>query len=147
LYIIVNNGKERKSMAQRGATRPKVEGKNPCGRPRIFSSPEELQIKIDKYFEEAESKGKPLTMSGLAIALGIERATLCNYNKDEEYFETIKKARAKVESSFEELLLSGKATAGIIFALKNNFGWADKNELEVSGNKDKPLEVIITVEK
>lgn len=99
------------------------------GRPKKFNSPEDLQDKVDAYFEECDMNGKPYTMSGLALALDIDRKTLVNYSKDEKFFPTIKKARQKVETYLEESLQTG-SVAGVIFNLKNNFGWKDKTEVE-----------------
>ena len=66
-------------------------------RPRAFKSVEEVEEKINAYFNYCEEKEKPYTMSGLAYYLGIDRKTLLNYYKNEEYFHTIKKARDKVQ--------------------------------------------------
>ena len=54
----------------------KTEGrKHPGGRPRKYSTPEEMQIVIDKYFED---NPKP-TICGLALALGFaQRKSLLN---------------------------------------------------------------------
>lgn len=100
-------------------------------RPLIFKTPEELEEKIDAYFAECEVKEKPKTMSGLALALGVERKTLVNYAERDAFLPTIKKARQTVENQNEEMLVSGKGSAtGIIFNLKNNFGWVDKSEID-----------------
>lgn len=107
------------------------EKKHEGGRPLKFSTPEEMQEKIDAYFAECEVKEKPKTMCGLALALGIDRKTLCNYSNKDEFFHTIKEARQIVEGQNEEMLISGKGSAtGIIFNLKNNFGWVDKSEVD-----------------
>ena len=37
-----------------------------------------------------------------------------------------------VEAFTEEMLITGKNTAGVIFSLKNNFGWKDKTEVEAT---------------
>lgn len=105
--------------------------KNQRGRPLSFKTPEELENAVNQYFAECEVKEKPKTMSGLALALGIDRKTLVNYSNKDEYFPTIKKARQTVEQQNEEMLVSGKGNAtGIIFNMKNNFGWVDKTEQE-----------------
>ena len=99
------------------------------GRPRVFKSVEEVEEKINAYFNYCEEKEKPYTMSGLAYYLGIDRKTLLNYSKNEEYFHTIKKARDKVQMQLEENALSNKANPTFtIFNLKNNFDWKDKIE-------------------
>ena len=99
------------------------------GRPKAFKSVKEVEEKINAYFNYCEEKDKPYTMSGLAYYLGIDRKTLLNYSKNEEYFHTIKKARDKVQMQLEENALSNKANPTFtIFNLKNNFDWKDKIE-------------------
>ena len=98
------------------------------GRPRVFKSVEEVEEKINAYFNYCEEKEKPYTMSGLAYYLGIDRKTLLNYSKNEEYFHTIKKARDKVQMQLEECLYRLGNNSGVIFNLKNNFDWKDKIE-------------------
>ena len=105
-------------------------------RPKLYENKEEVQKIIDEYFKECDEKQKPYTMSGLAYALDMDRKTLLNYSKDEEFFHTIKKAREKVETMLEESLYRLGNNSGIIFNLKNNYGWKDqvevKNEHEVT---------------
>lgn len=105
----------------------------PGGRPPKFKSVEELQIKIDAYFDMCDENNRPYTMSGLANSLDCDRDTVLNYSKKEEYFGTIKKAKRRVEEYVECRLFQGKAT-GPIFNLKNNFGWKDKKEIEHNHN-------------
>lgn len=99
-------------------------------------------LKIDEYFESCKFKydemgnvislGDTITISGLAIYLGFEsRQSFYDYEKHEEYSYIIKKARLKVECSYEKRLDSKNPT-GAIFALKN-MGWKDKHEVEQSG--------------
>ena len=98
------------------------------GRPKIFNDVKEDKEKINAYFNYCEEKEKPYTMSGLAYYLGIDRKTLINYSKNEEYFHTIKKARDKVQMQLEECLYRLGNNSGVIFNLKNNFDWKDKIE-------------------
>ena len=101
------------------------------GRPLKFKTEEELNEKITAYFERCEIKDIPFTLSGLACWLEIDRTTLCNYAKREPFFNTIKRAKMIVEASMEERMLKGDInTTGAIFALKNNFRWTDKQEVE-----------------
>ena len=102
------------------------------GRPMKFSSVEELQQKIDLFWEDVdEGKIKP-TVSRLAVYLDTSRATLINYEAKEEYFNTIKKAKDRIEAEYEDRLIEGKATAGVIFALVNNSGWVNKQETKIN---------------
>ena len=98
------------------------------GRPRSFKSVEEVEEKINAYFNYCEEKEKPYTMSGLAYYLGISRQTLVNYSNQDQFFDTIKKARDKVQMQLEECLYRLGNNSGVIFNLKNNFDWKDKIE-------------------
>jgi len=100
----------------------------PGGRPNKITEKKELQEKIDKYFKECDNKSEPYTITGLCIALDICRDTLCEYAKKEEFSDTIKKAKLRVENYLEKHLITDSGTTGIIFNLKNNFGWKDKQE-------------------
>jgi len=104
-------------------------------RPKLYTSVEKMEEDIEKYFNECDEKEKPYTMSGLAYALDMDRKSLLNYSKDEQFFPTIKRAKEKVEQQLEENALSGKANATFtIFNLKNNYGWVDKQEVENSSS-------------
>lgn len=105
----------------------------PGGRPLKFESAEELEQKANEYFSMCDEKEKPYTITGLALALDCDRLTLINYEKKEEFFNTIKKIKLRVENYAEEQLMSGKGnTAGVIFNMKNNYGWKDKTETEAT---------------
>ena len=43
-------------------------------------------------------------------------------------------------------LITDSSTTGIIFNLKNNFGWSDKQQIEHSGNVNNPFEGMSTEE-
>ena len=99
------------------------------GRPKIFNDVKEVEEKINAYFNYCEEKENPYTMSGLAYYLGISRQTLVNYSNQDQFFDTIKKARDRVQMQLEENALSNKANPTFtIFNLKNNFDWKDKIE-------------------
>ena len=121
---------------------------NPNGRPLLFKTAEELQDKIDEYFDFCDNRiqqvyskkqdavieiinPEPYTIAGLAYAVGIDRKTLWNYSKKDEFFHTIKRARDKVQTDVERRLMESNPT-GAIFNLKNNFDYKDKIETEVS---------------
>ena len=123
---------------------------NSVGRPPKFKDEVQLQSLIEAYLEHCQVKDKPLTMSGLALWLGIHRSTLVNYSYNDRFFDTIKEARALVEADMEERMLGNKSNAtASIFSLKNNFGWTDKQEVNstntnVNVNKDINLSNIST---
>lgn len=116
------------------------------GRPRIFNSAEEMQEKIDNYFSSCfiikyDDEGnitemkriRPWTMSGLADALDMSRQSLINYSKDDEFFDTITRARRKIEIYNEEMIYSKEKYNGARFSLENNFGWKENKSVEHSG--------------
>lgn len=103
------------------------------GRPLKFKSVEELQILIDDYFEKCDKLKKPYTISGLALALDTDRITLIRYEERDEFCNTIKRAKQKVENQFEERAICGEYNPTMaIFLMKNNFKYEDKIQQEVA---------------
>lgn len=106
-----------------------AEGLTNSGRPPHFASPELMQVAIDEFFEITDH----ITITGLALHLGfVDRQSLYDYEKKEEFTCTIKKARTRVEQWYERNLMSASVT-GSIFALKN-MGWKDKTEVDSNVN-------------
>lgn len=95
------------------------------GRPLKFQSVEELQKKIDEYFGTTSEERQ--TITGLALYLDTSRETLMNYEEKDGYFDTIKRAKDRIQETYEHSLKK-RGNAGDIFALKN-FGWTDKQEI------------------
>ena len=107
------------------------------GRPFKFTDPEKLRCRIEEYFNGFLSE--KWTITGLALALECDRDTLLNYEKDKQgqskevppdVIRLIKKAKMMVHNAYE-LDLRKKGRSGDIFALKN-FGWTDKQEVDVT---------------
>ena len=129
--------------------------KNKAGQPRKYETEEELQDVINDYFRSCMKpvyqRGKPVkdpisgdfvfeivkpfTMSGLAEALDMSRQTLLNYSNDEKFFDTIERARRKIERFAEEKLFEKETCNGSKFSLSNNFGWAEKNKTILEAEK------------
>lgn len=103
-----------------------MEEKNDVGRPLKFKNVEELQKKIDEYFDNTPDI--EITVSGLCLALGTWRSVLMNYEVRPEFKNTIKMAKIRIAQEYEKDLRK-KGRSGDIFALKN-FGWTDKREIE-----------------
>ena len=116
------------------------------GRPNKFKSVEEMQIAIDNYFKECDEKERPYTISGLAYALDTNRQTLLDYQEKDDFSDTIKKAKAKIEQFVEERLFVGNNTAGVIFNLKNNYNWKDKQEIEADVKNDVTINIELSDE-
>jgi len=106
-----------------------------------YASVEELGRKIDEYFAECDAKNEPYTVTGLALALGLDRKGLLLYQGKNEYSNTIQKAKQKVQAYAERQLYRNGQVAGVIFSLKNNFGWEDKVQQEISGPEGGPVQL------
>lgn len=113
-----------------------------AGRPKKFNSVEELEQAIEEYFNYCDDYNKPYTISGLAYALDTNRQTLLDYQEQDEFSDTIKRAKARIERFNEELLFSKDVpTVGVIFNLKNNYNWKDKQEIEADVNNDVTINI------
>lgn len=116
--------------------------KHAGGRPLKFSDPIALSDKIDGYFAHCASSDDVPTVSGLAVYLGCDRDTLLNYQDKAEFVGTIKGAKDKIAALQESLALRGKInTVAWIFSAKNNLGWRDKVDHEITGTNGGPLQV------
>ena len=131
--------------------------KHAGGRPPLFKTVKEIEIKIEDYFNYCDNRIKtiysdktgddiqisdpePYTMSGLAYYLGMDRQTLLNYNNKEQFFDTIKKAKSRVEMNLDARMNDKSTfTPGQIFNAKNNFGWKDQSEHDIRVQEVKPL--------
>lgn len=127
------------------------------GRPPKYKTKEEIQEKIDAYFEECKGEvlkdadgnpmidkwgnpivlgARPLTITGLALSLGFNsRQALLNYQGKKEFNDTILRAKAQVERYAEERLFDKDGANGAKFSLANNFdGWKEKKEIDADVN-------------
>lgn len=116
------------------------------GRPLKYKTAEDMQKVIDKYFEDCDNyhfktydengneiykhAPKPYTITGLALALDLCRQDLLNYQGKKEFHDTVKRAKQRCENYAEEQLFRQGNCAGVIFNLKNNYGYKDKQEVE-----------------
>jgi hypothetical protein len=111
-----------------------AEKKNKGGRPPTIKTPEEFDRLVDAYVAKCEAEERPLTITGLALALGFYgRQALYEQSDRQGFSDSVKRARSIVEADYERRLGDRSlSAAGTIFALKN-FGWTDKLEHELSG--------------
>ena len=106
-------------------------GKDGEGKP-IFKKIPRLN-NLGKQLKYTEFTEHP-SMTKLAHYLGIHRDTLLNYSKDSEYFGSVKKGKEIIESYLEDRLFGNNVT-GVIFNLKNNYGWEDRSKHDISVDK------------
>lgn len=102
------------------------------GRPLKIETPEQMEKILNEYFKTTDEN--KITITGICLALGLDKSTFYDYEKRKGYKEIVRQARMIVENSYEMSLRENGRT-GDIFALKN-FGWRDKVEYEDTNTKN-----------
>ena len=123
--------------------------KNQYGSKPRYQTPEEMQVKIDEYFEKCKGTllrdhnddpiidrwgnpvyldKKPPTVTGLALALGFKtRRALMLYQAKKEFTDVVLEAKSRIELYNEEMLYDRDGSKGAIFNLTRNFaGWQEE---------------------
>lgn len=101
-------------------------------RERVYKTPEDLENKIEEYFEDCDIKERPYTWDGLSLFLKIHRATLYRYGEREDYADIVEFARLRISDELQVKTLQGEYDKTMaIFTLKNFAGMSDKVENEV----------------
>ena len=124
------------------------------GQPAKYTDPVKMQADIDIYFDEVcwedevtgqDSNGeniikrvmiRPYTVGGLAYHLEMSRQSILNYTQRDGFFDTIKRAKDRIQTWTEEQLFTTKQVAGVIFNLKNNYGWKDRQDIITNDDAD-----------
>lgn len=106
--------------------------------PRLNNA--EKQVYTTTYYEH------PSILS-LAEFLGTTRKTLWEYEDKPQFSNTIKMAKERIEHYLEDQLYRKDQVTGIIFNLKNNFGWKDKQEIEHSGETNMNITTMTNEER
>lgn len=90
---------------------------------------------VTKWGEPIMIGTRPLTVSGLALALGFRtRQSLLNYKAKKEFTETIESAMLRIEAYTEERLYDKDGVNGARFSLQNNFSaWNSAKETTEAG--------------
>ncbi len=78
----------------------------------------------------------PPSVAGLCVFLGISKDTWAEYAKDAKTAPVCARFKLRLEGYLVARLEGdkGKSVQGVIFNLKNNFGWADKVEHSGDGS-------------
>lgn len=108
--------------------------------PIDVNSDEEVLNRIQEYFSYCIGKDIRLGVEGLAMALGVNRCTLWDWetgrsraNLGSSRSDIIKKAKNFLSSYLENLGQNGKINPiTFIFLMKNHNGYTDKQEITVS---------------
>lgn len=121
---------------------------------------------VPKYIERQKTNAigdlvytqhEPYTITGLGLAVGASRDTLLNYENEllvsfdedlrKEFACAIKEAKQRVENYLEKYMHNGKNQTTAIFIAKNNFGWVDRHETDLTTKGDKIEGNVITFAK
>ena len=142
--------------------------KNPGGHPPKYSCPEDMQVKIDAYFKDCEGTmlkdddgqplrdkfgypiiidRKPLTVTGLALALGFtSRQALLNYQGKAAFRAMIERAKLQIENYAEMRLYDKDGANGAKFNLQNNFKhWDADKATQEDGGKAPAFNIIFDI--
>lgn len=104
------------------------------GRPKAFEGCNELDEQIEKYKIHCLEHNDIFTIIGLCVFIGIHKDTFYEYAKNPLYSDSHKKALSLAEQALVNGSLTGKYNPAVsIFMLKNNHGYKDKQEQELSG--------------
>lgn len=114
------------------------------GRPRVFTTPEEMGLAVDRYLNLCISHRTPPTYTGMILALGLSsKLAFRKYREYEGYAEEVDRAELLIEHEYEKRLNTATSATAPIFALKQ-FGWRDKTEHELTGANGGPVHSITT---
>lgn len=103
-----------------------------------YTSVKDLARMSEAYFNHCDQNKEPYTVSGLAYYLGFQsRESLIDYQEKHKFGFAVKRAKLRIQGQLEKwLYIPGRPTIGLIFSLKNNFGWKDQQEIKQSGSID-----------
>lgn len=109
----------------------------PAGRPPKFASDDELQALFEAWKSEFESGGLKAgeipDVEGFCDYADAYRDLFSEYEKKPEFSDTIKRIKNWIYYKKKQLAMQGRMPAPIfIFDAKNNAGYVDKTEQDVS---------------
>lgn len=143
---------------EKGKSKKKLKAKSKAKAIELTASPYDTLISesapvlrnaVESYIIDCENYNERLTITGMALALGLTRQSLVKFDKsdDKEVIAVIDYAKQRVEEQLEQRL-SGNSPSGAAFNLKANFGWQEVTKLSVGGGAsgDDPIPVTTTID-
>lgn len=99
-----------------------------------YERPQLLQRQIVTYFNLCDLEHKPMTLPGLALALGVKTTDLMQYSPiapaHAEYRRLIEFAKQRIESWMADSLCTGTGnTKGREFLAQNTLNWTNKSQV------------------
>ena len=101
------------------------------------TNPKEVEMRIFEYFQICGENDMKPSMAGMALAIGVDRATLWSWSvgntRGDTHYDTIKKAVQMLDAQMVDYMQNGKINpVSGIFLMKNNFGYKDQQEVVVT---------------
>lgn len=140
---------------------------NMAGRKLKYPTPEAMQEAIDRYFADCEGQpltddngkvllnkygepviigARPLTVTGLALALGFtSRRALLDYQGRGKYKEVVEAAKLRIENYAEMRLYDKDGCNGARFNLQNNFRNWDADKAVQDDKKTPAINIICDI--
>ena len=116
-------------------------------------SPEECAEIMALYIQDRMDNDRTITKAGLYLALGLSKEACNNYAKGEygksdedrrAYIDLFSLASTVMEDQLEEQLSRDKGQVnGVIFRLKNHYGWRDERHLSLETNELRTIKLIV----
>lgn len=114
-------------------------------RPLKFQSVEELQQKIDEFFSLVKEGEYAPSVISLAVHLDCHKGTIVNYQEKDKFKPVIEAAKEKIEMLFTQRSYNGEIPPAIfIFTAKNHYEYKDSQDFNHGGQKDNPLDIVMS---
>lgn len=110
-------------------------------KPVSFESAEEIDERIETYFDICQQNDMKPSVAGFSLALGVDRRRLWEIItgkvvKPDAVTDSLKRAYLILNAQMEDYMQNGKINpVSGIFLMKNSFQYQDKQEIEVSANQ------------
>lgn len=98
------------------------------GNPFVKEIPEFLLDSKGNPVKETVYREEP-SIAALRLFIGVSKSTWAGYADDPEMTGVVAGVRDRMEARLEELLTTKNSVQGVVFNLKNNYGWKDKQEI------------------
>lgn len=100
-------------------------------RPRQIETPEEFDMLVDIYVAQCIEEDKPLSIPGLALALGLcSKSNVYAYSEKEGFKESVERAKTFIEQQHYDNATTGKAHQGNVFLLKSVYNYQEKQVVD-----------------
>lgn len=110
-------------------------------KPVSFESAEEIDERIETYFDICQQNDMKPSVAGFSLALGVDRRRLWEIItgkvvKPDAVTDSLKRAYLILNAQMEDYMQNGKINpVSGIFLMKNSFQYQDKQEIQVSANQ------------